>query len=242
MVLLGFKFRVNSFIIFLMFVDAPKGTALRCWLPTGRARDVKVVEHSKNKALLKVLVTREIPPLPRPYLELCIGIPRYVIMDKVVEKSVELGVHRIRPFVSSNSFIKRPESLPESKFQRWQRMIRSSTQQCGRGELMTLDPIQSLNQLLSQFKDSKESPLGLFLYEGVAEMSLHKALTRISHSNHSIWVFVGGEGGFSDEEVHTFAQAQMPSITFGDQVLRVETACVALLSVLKYEITRHFYP
>ena len=202
----------------------------------GQSRLVEVVECSKKKALLKVLSSREIPPLPLPHIDLCVGLPRYPVMDKVVEKSVELGVFRIRPFVSDNSFIKKRENLPESKRTRWQRIIRSSTQQCGRASLMALEEIITLDQLLVDVSQCPDSQ-GLFFYEGRAQKSLKEALRQNKTSNLlSIWVFIGGEGGFSDREVEKFSRAGMESLTLDSHVLRVETACVALLSILKYEL------
>lgn len=204
----------------------------------GKARLVEVVEHSKKKAVLKVLSMKDIPPLWCPYVELCMSIPRYAAMDKVVKNSVELGVYRVRPFVSDNSFIRRRESLPDSKFSRWQKIIKSSTQQCGRGQLMALDKVRTLEQLLADFSQSTNSK-GLFLYEGNSQRSLKDALRQYKPSeSSSIWVFIGGEGGFSDQEVKKFAEVDMESLTLGTQVLRVETACVALLSILKYEYVK----
>ncbi len=50
-----------------------------------------------------------------------------------------------------------------------------------------------------------------------------------------LWVFVGSEGGFSLEEVELFAKEGLNPTSLGEQILRVETACLALLSVIKYE-------
>ena len=51
-----------------------------------------------------------------------------------------------------------------------------------------------------------------------------------------LWLFVGSEGGFSDAEVQFFKEQHLPPVSLGEQILRVETACVALVSVIKYEI------
>ncbi len=51
----------------------------------------------------------------------------------------------------------------------------------------------------------------------------------------NIWLVVGSEGGFSFKEVEAFRQAGLEPVTIGPQVLRVETACIALVSALKYE-------
>ncbi|WP_374021264.1 16S rRNA (uracil(1498)-N(3))-methyltransferase [Bdellovibrio bacteriovorus] len=43
------------------------------------------------------------------------------------------------------------------------------------------------------------------------------------------------KGGFSHNEVEKFQELGLRPVTLGPQVLRVETACMALVSVLKYD-------
>ena len=50
-----------------------------------------------------------------------------------------------------------------------------------------------------------------------------------------IYFFIGSEGGFSKEECVLMQEADIKPVTLGAQVLRVETACVAVASILKYE-------
>ena len=84
---------------------------------------------------------------------------------------------------------------------------------------------------------------GVFAYEGDAESTLKAQLLKISQESSTkplekIYVFVGSEGGFSEVEVELFKKYSLAPITLGTQVLRVETACVALVSVIKYELTK----
>ena len=49
-----------------------------------------------------------------------------------------------------------------------------------------------------------------------------------------IWVFIGSEGGFSPNEVSIFKSYHIHPVTLGEQILKVETACLTVLGVLKY--------
>jgi 16S rRNA (uracil1498-N3)-methyltransferase len=49
------------------------------------------------------------------------------------------------------------------------------------------------------------------------------------------WAFIGSEGGFSEREVELFQSLDLKPVTLGTQVLRVETACVATVSIIKYD-------
>jgi len=47
---------------------------------------------------------------------------------------------------------------------------------------------------------------------------------------------IGPEGGFSAEEIELARRAGFLSVSLGKRVLRVETASLALLAILQYEI------
>ncbi len=205
---------------------------------------VEIESMQKNRAWARILGERPLPELKRPYLHLALSLPRPAKMDLIVEKAVELGVKTIHPFVSDFSFFRQSQDIQANKIQRWQKIIRAASQQSGRGDLMSLSSPQALRPLLEDF-NRKPGRLGLLAYEGQAETSFRKVLYGAGAGSQGggqgpssweeIWLFVGSEGGFSEAEVALFRQNQLLPLSFGEQILRVETACVALLSVIKYE-------
>ena len=50
-----------------------------------------------------------------------------------------------------------------------------------------------------------------------------------------IHVFIGPEGGFSDTEKELADAAGLVSVTFGERILRCETAPVYVMSAVSYE-------
>jgi 16S rRNA (uracil1498-N3)-methyltransferase len=94
-----------------------------------------------------------------------------------------------------------------------------------------------LEQILAKFNRT-EGAKGLFAYEGDARLNAKEGVARVAAAEglKEAWVFVGSEGGFSTTEVERFKEAGLATVTLGSQVLRVETACVALVSVLKYDL------
>jgi 16S rRNA (uracil1498-N3)-methyltransferase len=213
-----------------------KGSKFEVLTGDQMAHFVEVVSVSKKSAVGKILESREIAPLKKPHIQLAISIPRYQVMDAIVEKAVELGVHSIHPFYSEFSFVR--SQLPAGKLERWQKIVISASQQSGRGELMTIAKPISSQEILEKV-NHKAGVLGLFAYEGESKTDIHsflKAKKNLKDQEvREIWLFVGSEGGFSSTEVQEFHQAGLDSVTLGEQVLRVETACISLLAVLKYE-------
>ena len=126
--------------------------------------------------------------------------------------------------------------MSPERFERWKKIIMAATQQSGRGDLMQISKPIFLPELLENYSN-KQNVVGLFPYEGACPKTLKSELKSINKSKtESIWTFVGSEGGFSLEEVDLFKKYQLEPLTLGDQVLRVETACVKLASIINYEI------
>jgi len=201
-----------------------------------KAYFVEIIDKAPQRALARVLESREVAQLPLPHIELCVSLPRFKKMDEIVEKAVEIGALRVRPFLSEYSFIRNINKLSNSKVERWSKIVKSATQQCGRGELMQVAPVQSLNELLKDF-NQQVGAVGLLPYEGACEVSIKQGLNSLKGSLfNKLWLFIGSEGGFSENEVQLFKDNNIEPVTMGEQVLRVETACLAALSIIKYEL------
>lgn len=198
----------------------------------------EVISKGKKDAVLKVLESRKIPPLPQPHIHLALSLPKMNTYESVVEKAVELGVKKVWPFFSDYSFIRTQKSVLEAKSSRMEKIIRGATQQTGRGDLMELGEALNFEELLHIYQKSnvRGETHGVFAYEGRGDQTLSQSLQKRSNSLESVWIFVGSEGGFSQREVEAFQTINLFPVSLGQQVLRVETACVTLLSIIKYEL------
>lgn len=205
-------------------------------LLNGKAYLVEATEVHKKQALARIMEERIVAPLPQPYLKLALCVPRFPVLEAVLEKAVEMGVERIQLLTSDYSFIKTNEKISENKWDRWQKIITSSTQQSGRGELMTLVEPKPFKDFVQEI-DPKSTSLCLFGYEGDDVMTLKDYLEpQAQKSWLDTWAIVGAEGGFSYQEAQFLKERGIQPVTIGDQILRVETACITLISVLKYEL------
>lgn len=206
----------------------------------GRAYLVEIISEAKSESQARVLEERVIPPRPRPDIVVVLSIPRFPVMEAVIEKAVELGVARLQPVFSDFSFIRTKDEVLEKKRPRWEKIVLSATQQSGRGDLMVIEPAINLRAALENF-DRNSTSGGLFAYEGDGVLDAKEGLRRLHTCGtppqppSEINVFVGSEGGYSDKEVELFHQFGLLPVTLGAQVLRVETACVAIVSILKYD-------
>lgn len=213
-----------------------KGSKFEVLTKDGKACLVEVISVSKKSAIAEIIEERQIAPLQKPYIHLLISMPRFNVFDAIIEKAVEMGVKSIQPFFSEYSFIRSKDSLSENKVQRWEKIVISATQQSGRGDLMPILPPIHFNEIKNLINPTQGS-VGLFAYEGDTALNIKTALSVYKNKSDlkELWIIVGSEGGFSTQEVEELKGLDLPPVTIGSQVLRVETACIALVSVLKYE-------
>jgi 16S rRNA (uracil1498-N3)-methyltransferase len=140
----------------------------------GKAYLAEIAKVNKRDLSVRVLESRDLGELKRPWIHLALSVPKYQKVDFIVEKCVELGVHEVSLFVSDCSFPRQLNDLSLNRQQRWEKIIKAATQQSGRGELMRLAPPATLADVLKDFK-SRSGAVGLFPYEGDATLDWKEA-------------------------------------------------------------------
>ena len=207
---------------------------------SGQGFLVHVDTIEKKRATVFVVEVRKIPELKYPHIHLFMSMPKFSTLESVMEKAVEMGVHSIHPFYSEFSFVKSMQEKDlQHKQERWQKIIVSATQQSGRGELMKLsDPFawKDFSQKINQLAIDQ----CLFFYEGESALNAKQAIAQFKEKQKdkpikNIGLVIGSEGGFSTSEIRGLEELGLSPVTLGSQVLRVETACLTGLSILKYE-------
>lgn len=207
-------------------------------MPSGEAYLVEMAEIHRSKksptARARVLEVRQVAPLPRPHIRLVLAVARFPVLEAVLEKCVELGVAEVQLVFSDHSFVGSRDKISDSRWERWGKIIRMATQQSGRGELMKLPDPVTLAAFLNSA--SARAGLGVFLYEG-SGLAFHEWARQVGSAvgtAQELSLFIGAEGGFSEREVLKLKSLGYEPLTLGDQVLRVETACVSGVAILKY--------
>ena len=159
-------------------------------------------------------------------LHLVQAISRKDHMDLTLQKAVELGVTQITPVISDFSNMKQSQTEFNHKENHWQRIIVSASQQSGRSIITRLNPIISFKEALKNIQAEQR----LFLSPR-AEASSEKLW---AISSKSVALFVGCEGGFSDNEEKEAAANGLTAMALGKRILRTETAAIAALAILQY--------
>lgn len=199
----------------------------------GRAYLVQVESREKNSASLKVKESRELPRIKKPYIHLVLANPRPAVFESVIEKAVELGVKSIYPITTENSFLKNIQKL-RKKEGRFEKIIKQALQQTGRIEGLNLAEASDLQSFLKIFSEMKKTR-GYLFYEAPVEQGAVQ-IPEEEADIENIFILIGGEGGFLHEEALAAVSAGFEAFLLGEQILRVETACVAGISILKSKL------
>ncbi|MCU0597008.1 MAG: 16S rRNA (uracil(1498)-N(3))-methyltransferase [Desulfobacterota bacterium] len=184
----------------------------------------------------QVLVVLE-KPIPGPALSpvhvtLCQALLKSRSMDLVVEKTSELGVDRILPFLAERTVVKVAHEQGHGKLRHWQEIARSAAKQSDRAAPAEIRPLCPFEEMLALLRG--ESALKILLWEQEAKKSL-RDLLRSNAPASRVLAVVGPEGGFTEREVIEASEAGFVSVSLGDRILRAETAAVSLVTILQYE-------
>lgn len=172
----------------------------------------KVLEVSKRYALLQYIQKKqkELVPQKKLHLAWC------VVDSKTIEKELpylnELGVDKI-------SFVYADYSQKNFKlhFEKYNKILINSSQQCGRSSLIEFDTFMSVDDFLKTHPNS-------FMFN-FSNQHIQEQKQNIET------IIVGCEGGFSQREVALFHQDNIVGVD-SNLILRSETAALSVCAKL----------
>ncbi len=141
-------------------------------------------------------------------------------MDGIISQATQLGVSGIFPVVSERTQVR-----STAKVDRWNKIARESTKQCGR---VTPPVVSEPFNFRDSFGIKKQSGMKIILYENQGEL-LGDYMDSVSRSVNSINVYVGPEGGFSESEIVLASGEGYTALGLGKRILRAETASITSL-------------
>ena len=101
---------------------------------------------------------------------------------------------------------------------------------------MRIPQIHSVCSFREALQYAEACEVKLIPYELAEGMAATKKIISQIAPGQSVAVFIGPEGGFSEEEIAQAAEHQVQPITLGKRILRTETAGLAVLSILMFHL------
>ncbi|HEU0002655.1 MAG TPA: 16S rRNA (uracil(1498)-N(3))-methyltransferase [Ktedonobacteraceae bacterium] len=182
------------------------------------AVDVRLLERRAGKSASNVRII------------LCQGLLKSARFEWILEKGTELGVSVFAPILCRRSMAGL-EDAGTAKIQRWQRIITEAAEQSGRARLPELLPIHQLKDALNNIPPGA---LALMSWEEERAVMLRDVLK--SSSSSTVVLFIGPEGGLTADEVKLARQHGVQIVSLGSRILRAETAALAAVASVMYEL------
>ncbi len=194
----------------------------------------RILSLDQEEALLTILDKQKCSSEPATRITLYQGIPKQSKMETIIQKCVELGVDRIVPVFMDRTIVVDKGNFAR-KIDRWQKVASESVKQCRRGMIPEVTEAVKMKQVLEQLT---EDPFDLILipYENEEGTTLKDVLRSFAGEARNIAVIIGPEGGFSQQEVDAVTAAGGHSVTLGKTTLRTETAGMAAIAMIMYEL------
>ncbi len=184
---------------------------------------------SKTEVKAEV-VSRSRREIGSPRITLGQGLPKSDKMDFIVQKATELGVADIVPLITERTIVKVKDE--EKRLVRWRRIAREAAMQSNRPDIPRVEGIQTITDFLRTLDPGPRTLLVLPWEEGTEPI---KNALRQNPGVKNIIVLIGPEGGFSSAEAAMAKEKGFHLVSLGPNILRTETAAVAVLSMLEYE-------
>lgn len=161
------------------------------------------------------------------------GFPKGDKMELIIQKTVELGVTRIVPVMTKRTVVKLDDKKAKKKTERYNMIAESAAKQSGRGMIPEVTMPVSFAEAVSM---AEKLDMNIIPYEEAEGVEYSRNIIKSIKGKKSLGIFIGPEGGFAREEVEKALDAGASAITLGHRILRTETAGMAVISIIMFEL------
>ena len=180
----------------------------------------QIVSLTYLKAELQILELKKNKNVPA--IEICLfqSLIKKDNFEWVLEKGTELGVTHFVPIISERSEKK------DFNITRGKKIITEAAEQSGRAIVPTLHEVMKLSDV------AKKSQLPSFAFHPETERRFDYLKEKRVLSGEKAGLYIGPEGGFTEREIELFNETNIEVVALGAQILRAETAAVAVSALL----------
>ncbi len=198
-----------------------------------------VVENcSRDGLALRVMKEQLISP-PPCQITLLQALPRGKIIEAIIQKSAELGAHRVVPLLAERVVTHLEAGSLEQKREKWQQVAIEAIKQCGAAWLPEIETPTTIEKYLARQETFDLALVGSLQPDRRHPRDIFRELEKPDgRLLKSLAVWIGPEGDFTREELEAIQAGGARPITLGNLTLRVETAASYCLSILNYELCR----
>lgn len=186
----------------------------------------KISSISRGAAQIEVLERFTVQPTGMEVIVAC-ALAKGTRWGWLLEKCTELGAAKIWPVLFERSVVKGSGSA--GQLEKWQRRCLEAAKQCGQAYLPEVSEPRPLHNVLGGGDDIALRLLGTLSESSQPILTVLHGIGQVR----KVMLLIGPEGGLSDGEEALARDAGCKPAFIGRNILRVETAAVAMLAAVK---------
>ena len=208
----------------------------------------EIVETGRRAAIVQIADVHTLPPDTGVDVTLAVAVPKGERFRWLVEKSAELGVRRLIPLRTERSTV----DPGEAKLAKMRQTAIETAKQCGAARLMEIADVIAWadfagqafqpdadrnDRIVAKQKDGQAGELDVRCYIAHPGGEPQATACRQIRPADSIWFLIGPEGGFTRDEVAQATATGAIAVDLGRNILRTETAAIALAAWARLTFT-----
>jgi 16S rRNA (uracil1498-N3)-methyltransferase len=203
---------------------------------TGYEYSVSLTKIEKREVSGEVISKNKSDAEPNVQITLFQSLLAREKFEWVLQKCTEVGVCSFVPVVTQRSIVRRSESVTAKKMSRWHSIITEAAEQSCRGRIPRLESPLNFSDVLTGLDNFDCSLFGSIQ---IGTPDLREIIKGRNSRMEKIALFIGPEGGFTEEEIADAGGRGAKALSLGKRVLRTETAAVVASSLILYELEQY---
>ncbi len=192
----------------------------------------EIVILARGEATIKIVDTSAALNVPEKEVWLFASIIKKDNYEWILEKGTEIGILYFVPMLSDRTEKK------DLNIERAHKIVKEASEQSGRGVMPVIADVLKFSDALTHAAENKLKLIAFhiegetFSKDKIFKQSALEHSLGIPQEKISLGVMIGPEGGWSDKEINLLKEKNIPIYSLGKQVLRAETAAVAIASLI----------
>ena len=158
-------------------------------------------------------------------------LPKGPKLELIIQKNVELGIHKIVLLESKRCIVDFKNKDLEKKLSRYQKIAEEAAKQSKRTLIPNIEGLLKLKNIENVISSYDEV---IVLYENEDQLTLKSLLHKSDAKKFA--VIVGPEGGFDDSEIKHLSSVGCKIVSLGNRILRTETAGFVAVTCIQYDL------
>lgn len=185
------------------------------------------IHYVNNNVNIEMIEELKSSASTEPYVVLIMPFLKEQKMDLIFQKATELGVSEIILTDFERSIVKLDDKKKDSKVERWSRIMKEAAEQSMRLNIPSI-------KIMAKKEVYELDGLKILCSTNEKKNNLKNVLK--NNSNYAkILIVIGPEGGITSKEEEEYQTHGFIKTTLGNQILRVETVPLFVLSNIRYE-------